>query len=172
MGICKLKKCHFFLPVNIPIWLSRLHVTFLACYTVIKVYGLYHICIFCAIVYADVCSNVQSKYTEQLRNLPDLESLLPHFEERNIITFHQHVEIKNSNSPTEDRMKMLLDNISLPLQNGSTERFDSMLEIFTDHGADETKMIASSMQSEVQGTDLLCNQSIAIASYGMAYYIM
>ncbi|XP_065894746.1 uncharacterized protein [Dysidea avara] len=102
-------------------------------------------------LYADVCSNVQSKYTEQLRNLPDLESLLPHFEERNIITFHQHVEIKNSNSPTEDRMKMLLDNISLPLQNGSTERFDSMLEIFTDHGADETKMIASSMQSEVQG---------------------
>ncbi|XP_065894743.1 uncharacterized protein [Dysidea avara] len=102
-------------------------------------------------LYADVCSTVQSKYFEQLCNLPDLESLLPHFEEQNIITVHQHVEIKSSNSPTDDRMKMLLDNISLPLQNGSTERFDGMLEILMDHGTDETKMIASLIKSEVKG---------------------
>jgi len=111
--------------------------------------------IFCVAVYANVCSRVFNKFFYQLCNISDLDSLLPHFEERSVITFHQHVEIINSNSPTDDRVKMLLDNISLPFENGSTERFDSMLEILKNYGVDDTKLIASSMQSEVKGTELL-----------------
>ncbi|XP_065894736.1 uncharacterized protein [Dysidea avara] len=101
--------------------------------------------------YADVCLKAIEKYTNLLYNLSDLDSLLLHFEESNIITIHQQVEIENSSSPTEDRMKMLLDNISLPLQNGSTDQFDSMLKILMEHGVDDTKSIGSLMQNEVKG---------------------
>ena len=102
-----------------------------------------------------MCLKAIEKYTNLLYNLSDLDSLLLHFEESNIITIHQQVEIENSSSPTEDRMKMLLDNISLPLQNGSTDQFDSMLKILMEHGVDDTKSIGSLMQNEVKGTDLL-----------------
>ena len=49
-------------------------------------------------------------------------------------------------------MKMLLDNVSLPLQNGSTERFDCMMKILMHCGVEKTKMIGFSMNNEVQGT--------------------
>ena len=126
-------------------------------------------CIFFFIssVYAEVCTSMLNKYFEQLCNISDLDSLLPYFEDREIITVHQHVEIENSNSTTEDKMKLLIDNIDLPLQNGSTERFDVMIEIFIDHGVRETKLMATLMRREVKGTNyfnvvMIMNSSFCI----------
>lgn len=91
-----------------------------------------------------------NKYFDQLCNISDLDSLLPHFEQRDVITIHQHVEIENSDCSVEDRM---IENISLPLQSGSTERFDAMIKILMDHGMPETKLMASLMIREVQGVN-------------------
>ena len=118
----------------------------------------------CVVDHADVCLNVLNKYFEELCNISDLDSLLPHFEEESIITVHQQIEIENSNSPTGDKMRMLLDNISLPLQNGSTERFDSMLEILIEKSVDETKVIGCSMHREVKGIDLFHSVYVVLVS--------
>ena len=107
--------------------------------------------IFSLIVYADVCLKVLDQHFDQLCNISDLDRLLSHFEEKSIITVDQQVNIENSDCPTDDRMRVLLDNISLPLQNGSTEPFKSLIEILINHGVDETKAIASSMKEEVKG---------------------
>jgi len=103
------------------------------------------------IVYADVCSKVLNQHFDQLCNISDLDHLLSHFEEKSIITVHQQVEIENSNCPTDDRMRVLLDNVSVPLKNGSTEPFESLIDISINHGVDETKAIASLMMEEVEG---------------------
>lgn len=107
---------------------------------------------FLVLVYADVCSKVLNHHFDQLCNISDLDLLLSHFEEKSIITIYQQVEIENSYSPTKDRMRLLLDNVGLPLQNGCTEPFESLIEILFNYGINKTKAIAYSMEEEVKGT--------------------
>ena len=109
-------------------------------------------------MYADVCSNILGKYFDQLCSISDLDLLLPHFVERFIISFYQLVEmIENSYSSSDDRMRMLIENVSLPLQSGVTEPFDCFIDILEHHGMDETKMMATSMKREIK-----CNQLCSV----------
>jgi len=58
------------------------------------------------------------RHVVKLYNISDLDSLLVHFADRDIINVYQHAEIRDSTSTTEDKMQMLLENVSLPLESG------------------------------------------------------
>jgi len=105
--------------------------------------------------YTNICLSVFHRHVFKLYNISDLDSLLVHFEARKIINIYQHIEIKQSTSTTEDKMQMLLENISIPLENGYAEQFNLLLDILELYGIDDTRKIACAMKVEIKGTYIL-----------------
>ena len=78
----------------------------------------------------------------------DIDNLLPHFAQVNIITLDDLERIK-AKPTTKDKVEKLLQYISGPLQTEYVESFHIMLSIMEKHGTQATRELASTMKSHV-----------------------
>jgi len=80
----------------------------------------------------------------------DIDNLLPHFVQENIIKVDDLEEIQ-SKPKTAVKVEKLLQYISGPLQAGSVKSFYTMLSIMEEHGTQATRELAGIIQSLVSG---------------------
>lgn len=89
-----------------------------------------------------------SKFEMQLHRVPDVDSLMLHFTNCDILNLRQHEEIKKMSSGKE-KMEKLLENIVLTLQENMLDPFRDMLNAMENHGSDISKSLAITMKNEI-----------------------
>ena len=82
-----------------------------------------------------------SHYASLCNTLTDVNNLLPHFVERDIISTSDEEEI-NAIVTTAKKVKKLLSHISGPLTAGDPKGFHMMLTIMEEYGNQSTKDLA------------------------------
>ena len=95
--------------------------------------------------------NVFNKNCSKLCDtLTDIENLLPHFVDENVIKFGDLEEI-NAVVPSTKKHKVqkLMVHISGPLEAGNTEVFYIMLRIMEEHGHLATQQLAEEMRTSL-----------------------
>ena len=80
-------------------------------------------------------------YASLCNTLTDINSLLPHFVQKDIISTSDEDEI-NAIVTTAKKIKKLLSHISSPLTAGDPKGFHMMLTIMKEHGNQSTKDLA------------------------------
>ena len=80
-------------------------------------------------------------YASLCNTLTDVNNLLPHFVQRNIISTSDEEEI-NAIVTTTKKVEKLLSHISGPLTAGDPKGFHMMLSIMKEHGNQSTKDLA------------------------------
>ena len=99
-------------------------------------------------------------YSKLCNTMVDIDNLLPHFVQENIIQVDDLEEIK-AKPRTTDKVEKLLQYISGPLQAGNVKSFYTMLSIMEEHGTQATRELASTMR----------NTSLAISDVNISEYI-
>ena len=87
-------------------------------------------------------------YASLCNTLTDVNTLLPHFVAKEIITIKDEGEIDVIET-TPNKVKKLLSHISGPLESGNAKGFHTMLAIMKKHGNQSTKDLAAEMSSEL-----------------------
>ena len=90
----------------------------------------------------------QNNYSKLCDTLTDIENLLPHFVEKDVIKFQEQDEI-NAIVPSTKKVQRLMGHISGPLEAGNTEVFYIMLRIMEEHGHLATKQLAKEMKRSI-----------------------
>ena len=86
-------------------------------------------------------------YSKLCDTLTDIENLLPHFVEENVIKFEDLEEINTIATSTKKlKVQRLMVHISGPLRAGNTEVFYIMLRIMEEHGHYATKQLANQIR--------------------------
>jgi len=93
------------------------------------------------------------EYYSKLIMIVDIDSLLPYFLQENIITMGDFEEIMTISRPKE-KVQVLLQHISGPLQDGYVNTFHVMLNVMETHGIQATRELAGTMRSLVT-TDII-----------------
>ena len=91
-------------------------------------------------------------YSKLCNTVVDIDNLLPHFVQENIIQVDDLDEIK-AKPRTTDKVVKLLQYISGPLQAGCVKTFHIMLTIMEEHGTQATRELASTMSSLVSAME-------------------
>ena len=86
-------------------------------------------------------------YAKLCDTLTDIDNLLPHFVEKEVITTNDLEEI-NTTIPSTKKHKVqkLMTHISGPLTAGNTEVFYTMLRIMEDYGHQATQQLADQIR--------------------------
>ena len=92
-------------------------------------------------------SAFENHYSE-LYGLTDVDNLLPHFVEENIISESNLDETKSF--PSGAKMNMLLLQISDRLKTGNTKSFYAMLFIMKKHGSETTRNLSNAIMSTLK----------------------
>ena len=92
------------------------------------------------------CSVFQNYYPKLCNTMVDIDNLLPHFVQENIIQVDDLEEIK-AKPRTTDKVEKLLQFISGPLRAGNVKNFYTMLSIMEEHGTQATRDLASAIKS-------------------------
>ena len=92
-------------------------------------------------LHKDVFTN---HYSALCTTLTDIDSLLPFFVAKKIITINDQTIIKGQTG-TLNKVTALLPHISGPLDAGNSEGFQIMLTIMNEHGHQATKNLAEKM---------------------------
>ena len=87
-------------------------------------------------------------YSKLCDTMVDIDNLLPHFVQANIIQPNDLERIK-AKPTTKDKAEKLLEYISGPLQTDNVKSFHTMLSIMEEHGTQATRELASTMRSHV-----------------------
>jgi len=82
--------------------------------------------------------------------LVDIDNLLPHFVQQNIIKVDDLEEIK-AKPKTKDKVQELLKYIDGPLQGGNAKVFHTMLSIMEEQGTQATRELAGDMRGGLVG---------------------
>ena len=94
----------------------------------------------------------------------DIESLLPHFVQTNVITVGDLEEI-NSISRVEKKVEKLLLHVNGPLSAGNTKNFYAILNVMMTHGAQATRELAVKMQDAVSTKQVANEMNHDVARY-------
>jgi len=92
-------------------------------------------------------------YSKLCNAMVDIDNLLPHFVQKNIIQVDDLEEIK-AKPRTTDKVEKLLQYIYGPLQAGNVNSFCTMLSIMEEHGTQATRELACTIRSLVT-TDII-----------------
>ena len=86
-------------------------------------------------------------YSKLCSTLTDIDNLLPHFVEEEVITTNDLEEI-NTTIPSTKKLKVqkLMTHISGPLTAGNTKVFCTMLRIMEDYGHQATQQLADQIR--------------------------
>ena len=84
-------------------------------------------------------------YSKLCKTLSDIDNLLPHFVEDNIISINEVEEI-NAIIQSTKKVQKLMKHISGPLEAGNTKVFRIMLRIMEEHGHLATQQLADQMR--------------------------
>ena len=89
-------------------------------------------------------------YLALCKTLTDIDSLLPHLKEKNIISIN-NLEEMNAVIPSTKKIKVqkLMTHISGPLRAGNTEVFYNMLKIMEEYGNQATQQLASDIRIQI-----------------------
>ena len=90
-------------------------------------------------------------YSKLCVTMVDIDNLLPHFVQENIILLDDLEGIKAKPKPV-DKVASLLTYISGPLQAGNVRNFFTMLDIMDNNGTQATKELAVMMKSLVNAS--------------------
>jgi len=106
--------------------------------------------VFCGVTMADTQPKqiFRDHFSKLCNTMVDIDNLLPHFVQENIIQVDDLEEIK-AKPRTTDKVEKLLQYISGPLQAGNVKSFHTMLSIMEEHGTQATRELASTMRSLV-----------------------
>ena len=108
--------------------------------------------VICVAAMADTQRKEKEIFKDHFPNLcntmVDIDNLLPHFVQENIIQVDDLEEIK-AKPRTTDKVEKLLQYISGPLKAGNVKSFHTMLSIMEEHGTQATRELASTMRSHV-----------------------
>ena len=85
-------------------------------------------------------------YSKLCNTMVDIDNLLPHFVQENIIQVDDLEEIK-AKPRTTDKVEKLLQYISGPLQAGNVKSYHTLLSIMEEHGTQATRELASTMRN-------------------------
>ena len=90
---------------------------------------------------------LNNHYAKLCDTLTDIDNLLPHFVEEEVITINDVDEI-NAIVPSTKKLKVqkLMTHISGPLLAGNTEMFYTMLRIMEDYGHQATQQLANQIR--------------------------
>ena len=106
-------------------------------------------------------------YYDKLVDTLPASDLSHYFVSDKIITLEDHERIIKS-AVTQDAAKLLLDRVSLQLQNGNYVVLSKMLFIMDHHGTDTAKTISSEIRSKLPS--LKCEKSAVNSSGQGTYY--
>ena len=88
---------------------------------------------------------LSTHYSKLCNTLTDIENLLPHFVDEDIIKFQDLEEI-NAIVPSTKKVQRLMVHISGPLRAGNTEVFYIMLRIMEEYGHLATQQLADQIR--------------------------
>ena len=103
-------------------------------------------------------------YYSKLVNTLPASDLSHYFVSDKIITLEDHERIIKS-AVTQDAAKLLLDRVSVQIQNGNTSVFSKMLLIMDYHGVNSAKAISREIRNKLK-----CEQGNSIAITWLKYY--
>ena len=97
-------------------------------------------------------SVLTKNFSKLCDTLTDIDKLLPHFVDENVIKFEDLDDI-NTVVISNKKVQRLMTHISGPLRAGNTEGFYIMLRIMEEHGHHATQQLADQIRSSLSVTN-------------------
>ena len=96
------------------------------------------------------CEILKQNYAKLISTLTDIDSLLAHFVESDIIGYQEERDILAQKTQS-DKVRSLLSHISGPLEGDDTKGFYKLLDIMKSKGKQATKDLAINMEDSLNG---------------------
>jgi len=109
---------------------------------------------------AEEDNKVFRKEYSRLSAMTDIDNLLKYFVAENIINFEDQ-EVITVNPRISEKARLLLENISGPLQAGNSKPFRRMLDIMEKHGNKATKELAISIKIHLVKSNGMFNEILS-----------
>lgn len=93
---------------------------------------------------------LKQNHAKLISTLTDVDSLLAHFVESDIIGYQEENHILAQNAQS-NKVRSLLSHISGPLEGGDTKGFYKLLDIMKSKGKRATKDLAKNMEDSLNG---------------------